>query len=97
MIMLHGWPGSVLEFLEVIEPLTDPEDGSPVFDLIIPSHPNFGFSCPTTDSWWDSTRTARAYIELMRRLGYPRYAVQGGDYGAFIGPDLGRLGSARIG
>ncbi|MFB7724728.1 epoxide hydrolase family protein [Nocardia sp. NPDC056100] len=96
MIMLHGWPGSVLEFLDVIEPLSDPEDGSPAFDLIIPSHPNFGFSGPTTDSGWDSIRTARAYAELMRRLGYPRYAVQGGDYGAFIGPDLGRIDADRV-
>lgn len=96
LLLLHGWPGSVLEFLEVIEPLTDPVGPGPAFDLIIPSHPNFGFSGPTTDSGWDSSRTARAYIELMHRLGYPRYAVQGGDFGAFIGPDIGRIAPDRV-
>ncbi|UGT45285.1 epoxide hydrolase 1 [Nocardia yamanashiensis] len=96
MLMLHGWPGSVLEFLEVIEPLSDPEDGSQAFDLIIPSHPNFGFSGPAPDTGWDSMRTARAYAELMRRLGYPAYLVQGGDYGAFIGPDLGRIDPEHV-
>ncbi|WP_405135357.1 epoxide hydrolase family protein [Nocardia sp. NBC_01388] len=96
LLMLHGWPSSVLEFLEVIEPLTDPEDGGPAFDLIIPSHPNFGFSGPAPDPGWDSPRIALAYAELMRRLGYPRYGVQGGDFGAFIGPDLGRLDADRV-
>ncbi|QLY33232.1 epoxide hydrolase family protein [Nocardia huaxiensis] len=91
LLMLHGWPGSVLEFLEVIEPLIDPDDPADAFDLVIPSHPNFGFSGPAPDSGWDSARTARAYAELMRRLGYPRYAAQGGDFGATIAPDLGRL------
>ncbi|SUD47660.1 Soluble epoxide hydrolase [Nocardia otitidiscaviarum] len=96
LVLLHGWPGSVLEFLDVIEPLTDPGDDGPVFDLIIPSHPNFGFSGPAPDIGWDSTRTARAYAELMRRLGYPRYGVQGGDFGAFIAPDLGRIDSGSV-
>ncbi|WP_067697234.1 epoxide hydrolase family protein [Nocardia jejuensis] len=96
LLLLHGWPGSVVEFLEVIEPLTDPEDGGPAFHLIIPSHPNFGFSGPAPDSGWDSIRTARAYAELMHRLGYPRYGVQGGDYGAYIGPDVGRIDPDRV-
>ncbi|MFI1916340.1 epoxide hydrolase family protein [Nocardia sp. NPDC020380] len=96
LLLLHGWPGSVVEFLEVIEPLADPESGGPAFDLIIPSHPNFGFSGPVTAPGWDSMRIARAYAELMRRLGYPRYGVQGGDFGAFIGPDLGRVDAGRV-
>ncbi|MFI6869089.1 epoxide hydrolase family protein [Nocardia sp. NPDC050406] len=96
LLLLHGWPGSVVEFLKIIEPLTDPGGPGPIFDLVIPSHPNFGFSGPAPDSGWDSTRTARAYVELMHRLGYPRYAVQGGDYGAFIGPDIGRIAPDRV-
>ncbi|MEU0540229.1 epoxide hydrolase family protein [Nocardia sp. NPDC005978] len=96
LLLLHGWPGTVLEFLEVIEPLSDPPDGEPAFDLVIPSHPNFGFSGPAPDAGWDSHRIACAYAELMRRLGYPRYAVHGGDFGAFIAPDLGRVDAARV-
>ncbi|GAB4587928.1 epoxide hydrolase family protein [Nocardia sp. IFM 10818] len=96
LIMLHGWPSSVLEYLDVIEPLTDPEDGGPAFHLIIPSHPNFGFSGPAADTGWDSYRIAGAYTELMRRLGYPRYGVQGGDFGSFIGPNIGRLDADRV-
>ncbi|NUR87925.1 MAG: alpha/beta fold hydrolase [Nonomuraea sp.] len=85
LILLHGWPGSVVEFVEVIEPL------SADFHLVIPSHPNFGFSGPATRPGWDSWTIATAYAELMRRLGYERYGAQGGDFGAFIAPDLGRV------
>lgn len=84
LILLHGWPGSVLEFLDVIEPLS--ED----FHLVIPSHPNFGFSGPA-GAGWDSHRIASAYASLMASLGYSRYFAQGGDFGAFIAPDLGRV------
>jgi pimeloyl-ACP methyl ester carboxylesterase len=85
LILCHGWPGSVVEFLDVIDPLTQAG-----YDLVIPSHPNFGFSGPAA-AGWDTHRIASAYKELMARLGYERYGAQGGDFGAFIAPDLGRV------
>jgi pimeloyl-ACP methyl ester carboxylesterase len=92
LLMLHGWPGSIAEFLDVIGPLGDPTaDGgnaSDAFHLVIPSLPGFGFSGPTHDKGWDATRAARAFAVLMERLGYERYGVQGGDMGALIGPEL---------
>lgn len=90
LILLHGWPGSVAEFLDVIEPLTVAG-----YHLVIPSHPNFGFSGPA-GAGWDSHRTATAYKELMARLGYERYGAQGGDFGAFIAPDLGRVDPEHV-
>ena len=95
LLLIHGWPGSVVEFLHVIGPLTDPRShgGSPgqAFDLVIPSLPGFGFSGPVTEPGWTSKRMARALAELMHRLGYERYGAQGGDQGAFVAPDLGRV------
>ena len=95
LLLLHGWPGSIVEFLHVIGPLTDPRshgaDPGQAFDLVIPSLPGFGFSGPVTEAGWGSRRMARALAELMRRLGYSRYGAQGGDYGAFVAPDLGRV------
>jgi pimeloyl-ACP methyl ester carboxylesterase len=95
LLLLHGWPGSVVEFLRVIGPLSDPRshgDGSaPAFDLVIPSLPGFGFSSPVTDAGWGSRRIASALAVLMARLGYERYGAQGGDFGAFVAPDLGRV------
>ncbi|WP_419999721.1 epoxide hydrolase family protein [Streptomyces boninensis] len=90
LILLHGWPGSVVEFLDVIGPLT--EGG---YDLVIPSHPNFGLTGPA-GAGWDSRRMALAYKELMARLGYERYGAQGGDFGAFIAPDLGRVDAEHV-
>ncbi|GAA4063750.1 epoxide hydrolase family protein [Nonomuraea soli] len=89
LLLAHGWPGSVVEFLDVIEPL------SADFHLVIPSHPNFGFSGPA-GAGWDSFRIAKAYAELMNRLGYERFGAQGGDYGAFIAPDLARVAPDRV-
>ena len=86
LILTHGWPGSVLEYLDVIEPLT--EAG---FDLVIPSIPGYGFSGPTTESGWDNVRIARAWVELMSRLGYERYGAVGNDAGSMISPEVGRL------
>ena len=86
LVLTHGWPGSVLEYLDVIEPLT--EAG---FDLVIPSIPGYGFSGPTTESGWDNVRIARAWVELMRRLGYERYGAMGNDAGSMISPEVGRL------
>jgi pimeloyl-ACP methyl ester carboxylesterase len=88
MILTHGWPGSVLEFLKVIDPLTDPtaHGGKPedAFHLVIPSIPGFGFSARPTTVGWGSDRTGRAWATLMRRLGYARYVSQGGDCGSVI-------------
>jgi pimeloyl-ACP methyl ester carboxylesterase len=95
LLLIHGWPGSVVEFLHVIGPLSDPrghgDAAAPAFDLVIPSLPGFGFSSPVADPGWGSKRMARALAELMRRLGYDRYGAQGGDLGAFVAPDLGRV------
>jgi pimeloyl-ACP methyl ester carboxylesterase len=90
LLLLHGWPGSVVEFLDVIGPLAE------TFDLVIPSLPGFGFSSPLHEAGWDSRRMATAFAELMRRLGYGRYGAQGGDYGAFVGPDLGRVDPEHV-
>jgi pimeloyl-ACP methyl ester carboxylesterase len=95
LLLLHGWPGSVVEFLRVIGPLSDPRSHgggpAPAFDLVIPSLPGFGFSGPVTEPGWGSRRIAGALAELMARLGYGRYGAQGGDFGAFVAPDLGRV------
>lgn len=95
LILLHGWPGSVVEFLDVIGPLTDPvahggtEDDA--FHLVIPSLPGFGFSGPVHERGWNASRMAKAFAVLMARLGYERYGAQGGDFGAFIAPEMGRV------
>ena len=100
LILSHGWPGSVVEFLDVIGLLTDPRshggDPADAFHLVIPSLPGFGFSGPTREPGWDSFRIAGAFAELMRRLGYDRYGAQGGDFGAFIAPDLGRVDGDHV-
>jgi pimeloyl-ACP methyl ester carboxylesterase len=94
LIMTHGWPGSVLELLETIGPLTDPTAhggrAEDAFHLVLPSLPGYGFSGEPTELGWDVARTARAWAELMRRLGYPRYVAQGGDLGAIVSDAMGR-------
>jgi pimeloyl-ACP methyl ester carboxylesterase len=96
MIMTHGWPGSVIEMLGVIGPLTDPpaHGGRPedAFDLVLPSLPGYGFSAEPTELGWENVRIARAWDELMRRLGYTHYVAQGGDVGAAVTDAMGRLG-----
>jgi len=93
LILTHGWPGSVVEFMNVIGPLTDPVahggDRADAFHLVIPSIPGFGFSGPTRDREWNIQRIARAWDELMGRLGYQRYGAQGGDWGSTISRELG--------
>ena len=93
LIMTHGWPGSVAEFGDVIGPLTDPAghggDPADAFHLVIPSIPGYGFSGPTHERGWDTRRIARAWDELMGRLGYGRYGAQGGDWGSAISRELG--------
>jgi len=100
LLLLHGWPGSVVEFLDVIGPLSDPRahggDPADAFHLVIPSLPGFGFSGPTPGDGWTSRRIASAMAELMARLGYEKYGAQGGDFGAFIGPDLGRVDPEHV-
>jgi pimeloyl-ACP methyl ester carboxylesterase len=96
LIMTHGWPGSVIELLETIGPLTDPTshggDAEDAFHLVLPSVPGYGFSSEPTEIGWDPGRTAQAWAELMRRLGYSRYVAQGGDVGASITDAMGRQG-----
>jgi hypothetical protein len=93
LIITHGWPGSIVEFLNIIGPLTDPRahgaDPADAFHLVIPSIPGFGFSGPTRETGWNVNRVARAWDELMQRLGYPRYGAQGGDWGSAISRELG--------
>jgi pimeloyl-ACP methyl ester carboxylesterase len=94
LILTHGWPGSVAEFLNIIGPLSSPRayggDPADAFHLVIPSIPGFGFSGPTRATGWTTDRIANAWAELMRRLGYERYGAQGGDFGAMAAPALGR-------
>jgi pimeloyl-ACP methyl ester carboxylesterase len=95
LLITHGWPGSIAEFLDIIGPLVDPAahggDPADAFHVIAPSIPGFGFSGPTHETGWNTVRVARAWVELMRRLGYERYGAQGGDTGALVSPELGRI------
>jgi pimeloyl-ACP methyl ester carboxylesterase len=94
LMLIHGWPGSVVEFFDLIGPLTDPAahggDPADAFHLVIPSLPGYGFSGPITEAGWTDGRVAKAFTELMARLGYERYGVQGGDVGSFVAPEMGR-------
>ncbi|MEX3101733.1 MULTISPECIES: epoxide hydrolase family protein [unclassified Streptomyces] len=100
LILTHGWPGSVVEFLDVVGPLTDPVayggDAADAFHVVVPSIPGFGFSGPTTESGWEAGRIADAWAELMTRLGYERFGAQGGDWGAAISRELGRAHPERL-
>ena len=91
LVLTHGWPGSVLEYLDVVEPLT-----AAGYDVVVPSIPGFGFSGPTTERGWDVRRTAAAWVELMRRLGYERYGAVGNDGGSLISPEVGRLDPEHV-
>jgi pimeloyl-ACP methyl ester carboxylesterase len=95
LLLTHGWPGSIVEFLNAIGPLTDPRahggDPADAFHLVIPSIPGYGLSGPTREPGWTTGRVARAWAELMARLDYQRYGAQGGDWGAFVSPELGRV------
>jgi pimeloyl-ACP methyl ester carboxylesterase len=93
MIVTHGWPGSIIEQLKIIEPLTNPTkhgvSAEDAFHVVIPSLPGHGFSAKPTTTGWDPTRTARAWVELMKRLGYTRFVAQGGDWGAAVTQSMG--------
>jgi len=108
LILVHGWPNSVVEFENLIGPLSDPrshgegsaqvhgEGSAQAFHLVIPSLPGFGFSGPTTARGWDRHRIARAFAELMHRLGYDRYGAHGNDVGSYVAPELGRIAPEQV-
>ncbi len=100
IIISHGWPGSVVEFLDVIEPLRDPGahggKAEDAFHVICPSLPGYGFSGPTVATGWDTQRIAEAFAALMARLGYARYGAQGGDWGALVTIQLGLLDREHV-
>src|SRR5437773_59798 len=100
LIITHGWPGSVIEQLKVIAPLTDPTahggSAEDAFDVVIPSLPGYGFSSKPTGTGWDPDHIARAWVELMKRLGYTRYVAQGGDWGTPISSAMARQSAAGL-
>jgi pimeloyl-ACP methyl ester carboxylesterase len=100
LIITHGWPGSVVEFMKIIGPLTDPAghggDPADAFHVVAPSLPGFGFSSPLAGPGWDTRRVARAWAELMHRLGYDRYGAHGGDTGSVVSPELGRIDPEHV-
>ncbi|MBV9001042.1 MAG: epoxide hydrolase, partial [Solirubrobacterales bacterium] len=95
LILTHGWPGSIVEFLQLIGPLTDPGavggDVRDSFDVVVPSLPGFGFSEKPTEPGWTVSRIATAWVELMKRLGYNNWAAQGGDWGSVVTTVLGAM------
>jgi pimeloyl-ACP methyl ester carboxylesterase len=100
VIVTHGWPGSIIEQLKIIDPLTNPTayggSASEAFDVVIPSMPGYGFSGKPTTTGWDQARIARAWAVLMKRLGYTRYVAQGGDWGAIINDLLATQGHPEL-
>src|ERR671910_1325338 len=100
LILTHGWPNTVVEYLALIGPLTDPRahggDPADAFHVVIPSLPGFAFSGPTHEKGWNAHRTARAWAALMRRLGYKSYGAHGNDAGAIVAPEQGRLDPEHV-
>ncbi|MFC3995688.1 epoxide hydrolase family protein [Nocardiopsis sediminis] len=100
LLLTHGWPNSFVEFADVIGPLTDPAahggDPSQAFHVVVPSVPGFGFSAPPLATGWDAARVARVWAELMRRLGYDRYGTHGGDFGAYVAPEVANAAPGRV-
>ena len=100
LLVSHGWPGSVVELVKIIEPLADPRrfgsDPGIAFHVVAPSIPGYGFSGPTTEAGWDVKRIASAFAELMRRLGYDRYGTQGGDWCSVISRQLGLIDTEHV-
>jgi pimeloyl-ACP methyl ester carboxylesterase len=100
LLLTHGWPGSIVEFQELIEPLANPRahggDPATAFHVVCPSVPGYGFSGPTHDRGWDTNRVARAFAELMARLGYGRYIAHGVDWGSRISRDLGIIDAVHV-
>ncbi len=100
LIISHGWPGSIVEFLDVVGPLVDPEahggEAADAFHLVLPSLPGYGFSEPTRSAGWDTRRIAGAFAQLMARLGYRRYGAQGGDWGAMVTSNLALVDAEHV-
>lgn len=100
LVLHHGWPSSFVEFLKLVGPLTNPRayggDAFDAFDVVVPSLPGFGFSVPVGDTGWQAARTARAFVELMRQLGYARYGVHGGDVGAAVAGSMSALAPDQV-
>src|ERR1700736_4253252 len=100
LIVTHGWPGSVIEMLKIIDSLTNPTahgaSASDAFHLVIPSLPGYGFSGQPTTTGWDPARTARAWVVLMKRLGYTRFVAQGGDWGAAVTQAMGEQAAPEL-
>jgi pimeloyl-ACP methyl ester carboxylesterase len=100
LIVTHGWPGSIIEQLKILGPLTDPTahggSAEDAFDVVIPSMPGYGFSGKPTSTGWGPERIARAWAQLMKRLGYSRYVAQGGDWGAFVVDQMGLQAPAGL-
>ncbi|MEV0611928.1 epoxide hydrolase family protein [Nonomuraea sp. NPDC050404] len=100
LILLHGWPSTVADFLDLVGPLTDPgahgNGDAPAFHVVIPALPGFGLSGPTRERGWGITRIAGAWAELMSRFGYGRYLVQGGDFGGLIAPEMARIAPGNV-
>ena len=100
LIVTHGWPGSIIEQLKIIDPLTNPTahgaSASDAFDVVIPSMPGYGFSGKPTSTGWGPERMGRAWAKLMNRLGYTRYVAQGGDWGAFVVDQMGLQAPAGL-
>jgi len=100
MIVTHGWPGSIIEQLKIIDPLTNPTahggSASDAFDVVIPSLPGYGFSGKPTTTGWDPIRIARAWVVLMKRLGYTRFVAQGGDWGNAVTEQMALLGAPEL-
>jgi pimeloyl-ACP methyl ester carboxylesterase len=100
LIVTHGWPGSIIEQLKIIEPLTNPTahggSAQDAFHLVIPSLPGHGFSAKPTSTGWDPSRIARAWVVLMKRLGYSRFVAQGGDWGAAVTQDMGQQAAPEL-
>ncbi|RCV52910.1 epoxide hydrolase family protein [Marinitenerispora sediminis] len=100
IVLTHGWPNSFVEFADLVGRLADPRahggDPSDAFHVVVPSLPGFGFSAPPRGTGWGAARVARIWVELMRRLGYQRYGVQGGDFGAYVAPEVARADPERV-
>ncbi len=96
LLLVHGWPSTVADFLPVVAALTEPTGGRQAFHVVAPSLPGFAFSGPTTSRGWDVTRTARAFARVMSDLGYADYVASGGDFGALVAPEVGRVDTAHV-
>jgi pimeloyl-ACP methyl ester carboxylesterase len=100
LIITHGWPGSIVEMLNVIGPLADPTahggSADDAFDVVVPSMPGYGFSAKPEETGWDTARMARAWVELMKRLGYTKFVAQGGDWGALVTEVMGAQAPAEL-